>query len=366
MTVFSVHAAPSEYILKENALDLLEVKLLERKIRTVLIVHGTKSWEAVQPYWPQMEEVQWKDYTYGGECSFAEIETVSRLVQHHSFDAVIGVGGGKVLDLVKAACAETERQAILIPTLASNCAPWTPLSVIYDDSGTFIRYDIYPICTSLLLVDPQILVNSPKEMLIAGIGDTLAKWYEADVQMAGIDNKSVPLQIAYFAAKQCKDLLFKCTHGAVSAAKSGVVNDDFVTIVETIIMLGGMVGGYGDHYGRIAGAHSIHNGLTVLEETHHALHGDKVAYGILVQLVLEDKWAEIEELRLFYEEFGLPLSLNDIGVEDVTDTLINMIAENSTLTGESIHVMPIGVITVERVVKAIRKLEQFVYECKEC
>ena len=358
MTAFSVHGAPSEYILKENVLTLLEAKLLERGLRHVLVVHGKKSWEATKSYWPEMTEVQLEEYTYGGECSLAEMEAVSKLVENHSIDAVIGVGGGKVLDLVKAVCDSTERQSILIPTLASNCSPWTPLSVLYDDSGAFIRYDIYPVCSSLVLIEPRILVNAPVEMLIAGIGDTLAKWYEADVQMAVIDNKPVPLQISHYAAQQCKDILLQSAHGAVAAVKARTVNDDFVKVVEVIIMLGGMVGGYGDHYGRIAGAHAIHNGLTVLEGTHQALHGNKVAYGILVQLVLEDKWQEIEALRPFYEELGLPLSLVDLGVTEVTDTMITAVAEKATVAEESIHVMPIGVITAERVREAILALEQ--------
>ena len=80
-----------------------------------------------------------------------------------------------------------------------------------------------------------------------------------------------------------------------------------------------MVGGFGDYYGRVAGAHSIHNGLTVLKETHHALHGEKVAYGILVQLVLENKWTEIEELQVFYENLVLPASLKDLGVKIINE-----------------------------------------------
>lgn len=358
MTVLSVHGAPSEYILKENVLDLLETKLLERNLRKVLVVHGKKSWEAVNLYWPQMNDVQLEEYTYGGECSFTEIEAVAKLVENHLFDAVIGVGGGKVLDLVKAVCFTTGRQSILIPTLASNCAPWTPLSVIYDESGAFIRYDIYPVSSSLVLVDPQLLLEAPIEMFIAGIGDTLAKWYEADVQMEVIENKSIPLQISHYSARQCKDILLQYSHGAIAAAKSGKVNDDFAKVVEAIIMLGGMVGGYGDYYGRIAGAHAIHNGLTVLDETHHVLHGDKVAYGILVQLVLEDKRSEIEALRPFYEELGLPLSLREMGVANVTEEIITTIAEKATVAQESIHVMPIGKITAERVKQAIIELEK--------
>ena len=133
----------------------------------------------------------------------------------------------------------THRQAVLIPTLPSNCSPWTPVSVVYDDSGAFIRFDVYPVAASLVLVEPRILLQAPVSMLIAGIADTLAKWYEADVQMASIQNKSVPLEICYYTAKQCKDVLLHYSEGAVQAAKAGTLNDDFVKVVETIIMLGG-------------------------------------------------------------------------------------------------------------------------------
>lgn len=263
---------------------------MERGFRKILVVHGKKSWQAAKPFWPEFTRIEYEEYIYGGECSLTEIETVEKVINKNSYDALIAVGGGKVLDLVKAASHLTHKSFVLVLTLASNCSPWTPLSVIYDDSGAFIRYDIYPKSASLVVVEPRILVNAPINLLIAGIGDTLAKWYEADVQMSIIENKPVPLQISHYAAKQCKELLLAHSEGAIQAAETGTLNDDFVKVAETIIVLAGMVGGFGDQYGRIAGAHAIHNGLTILEETHHALHGEKVAYGILVQLVLEKKW----------------------------------------------------------------------------
>jgi len=359
MIAISVHGAPSEYILREGALSVLEEKLLERGLHKILVVHGVQSWEAVKPFWPKMNRVIYDEYTYGGECSFKEIDKVTKLVMGHSYDAIIGVGGGKVLDLVKVVCHETQRQSILIPTLASNCAPWTPISVLYDELGTFIRYDVYPVSTSLVLIEPKILLKAPLNMLVAGIGDTLAKWYEADVQMAGIENKPVPLQISHYAAKKCKDLLLQHSKTAIQAVKMEKLNDDFIKVAETIIVYGGMVGGFGDHYGRIAGAHAIHNGLTVLEETHHALHGDKVAYGILIQLVLEGKWDEIDQLIPFYKELGLPLSLHDLGVNEINEPLVGAVAAKACVPEESIHVMPIGTITADRVSEAIFTLEKY-------
>ncbi|GIN61006.1 glycerol dehydrogenase [Robertmurraya siralis] len=357
MQSFSVHGAPSEYILQEGALELLEGKLVERGLKNILVVHGVKSWNAVQPYWPMLSKVVYQEHTYGGECSLEEITELAKAVQKHAFDGVVGVGGGKVLDLVKAVCDMTHTQAILVPTLASNCSPWTPLSVLYDQTGAFIRYDVYPICASLVLIEPNILLHAPKAMFIAGIGDTLAKWYEADVQMERLPNKPVPLQISHYTALQCKNLLMGHSEGAIKAVNNGMLNDDFIKVVEAIIVLGGMVGGFGDHYGRIAGAHSIHNGLTALVATHHILHGNKVAYGILVQLVLEGKQHEIELLLPFYCRLGLPYSLKELGIQEIEDDIVTMIAEKSTLKGESIHVLPIGNIDADMVKKAIYELE---------
>jgi uncharacterized oxidoreductase len=355
---FSVHGAPSEYILAEGALAQLELKLLERGFRNVLIIHGKRSWRAAKPFFPDFSEVVFEEYIYNGECSLSEIESVTELVRQGEYDAIVGVGGGKVLDLTKAVSHHTGKLSVLIPTLASNCSPWTPLSVIYDESGAFIRYDIFPVSSSLVLIDPSVLLTAPVEWLIAGIGDTLAKWYEADVQMAGIYDKPVPLQISHYAARQCRDLLLQHSEGSIQAVNTGQLNDDFVKVVETIIVLGGMVGGFGDHYGRIAGAHAIHNGLTVLAETHGALHGEKVAYGILVQLVLEGKWEEIEKLLFFYQKLGLPQSLTHLGVSEIKKEVIEEVASKSAIPEESIHVMPIGPITSSRVSEAISLLEK--------
>ena len=251
----------------------------------------------------------------------------------------------------------THKPSILIPTLPSNCSPWTPVSVVYDDAGTFIRFDVYPVGASLVFVEPRILLHAPLEMLIAGIADTLAKWYEADVQMADITRQTRSfrnfLLLQLNSVKMC---CFNIQRERYKRLKQATLNDDFIKVIETIIMLSGMVGGFGDHYGRVAGAHSIHNGLTVLEETHHALHGEKVAYGILVQLVLENKWTEIDQLLVFYRQLGLPASLKDLGVKIINDEVIADVAEKSTVPEESIHVMP-GEMTSATVSKAMTDLE---------
>ena len=349
-----VRGAPAEYICKTGILEELEEKLQIRNINRVLILTGVKSWEAARFYFPNLRNVHVSHVFYNGECSLNEIERVAKLAKSAQVDAIIGVGGGKVLDVVKAAACASETKSVLIPTLASNCAPWTPLSVLYTDEGVMTHYDVYPISVDLLLVEPRILVEAPVPLLIAGIGDTLAKWYEADVQLSRITDPPVTLKVAHHTAKLCATEMFAHAEAAVQDAKAAKVSDAFINVVESIIMLGGMVGGYGDKFGRIAGAHSIHNGMTIAPESHEVLHGNKVAYGILVQLILEQKELEVDRLIPFYHRLGLPTSLHDLLIPS---SWIDDIAVQSTRKEESIHHMRSESMTAVEVANAMRQLE---------
>ncbi|MCM3550215.1 glycerol dehydrogenase [Niallia circulans] len=350
-----VRGAPHEYALEEGILSSLEARLQARGYRHVLVVHGDASWKAAERFWPEFTAVEATYWQYNGICSQNQMDQLATVVRSGKYDAIVGVGGGKLLDLVKGGAYQTKRPYVLVPTLASNCAPWTPLAAVYTDEGTYTHYDVYPENASLLLLEPRLLLTAPKELFVAGIGDTLAKWYEADVQLGSMDEKSPALEVAYYTAKLCRDILLDKSDEALHAFDIGEVSTAFCKVAETIIMLGGMVGGFGDQYGRIAGAHSIHNGLTVLAETHDILHGDKVAYGILVQLALEEKWHEIEALRPFYEKVGLPYSLTQLGISLQAD--LRSVAEKATVAEESIHVMPFPV-SADAVLSAVKKLEE--------
>lgn len=349
-----VRGAPAEYVCKIDVLSELEEKLRVRGINKVLLLTGKKSWEAIQEHFPDMEDIAVTHEFYNGECTLAEINRVATIAKTLKVDAILGVGGGKVLDVVKAATYESATKSILIPTLASNCAPWTPLSVIYTEEGVMTHYDVYPTSVDVLLVDPRVLVGAPVSMLVAGIGDTLAKWYEADVQIGKLTDPAVALKIAHYTARLCADEMFVYAEQAVADAKEAKVTEPFVKVLESIIMLGGMVGGFGDRFGRIAGAHSIHNGMTIAPESHTALHGDKVAYGILVQLLLEGKESEVDQLLPFYKKLGLPISLLEL---NIPTTWIDEIAIQSTRSKESIHLLRSEPITASEVAKVMQQLE---------
>ncbi|RDU38709.1 oxidoreductase [Neobacillus piezotolerans] len=351
-----VRGAPNYYACEAGILDSLPSLLGRHGIGNPLVLTGEKSWNATNSYFP--DGLDARRETYGGECSIEEIERIGSLVAHANHDAIIAVGGGKVLDLAKAAGDLVSIPFILIPTLASTCAAWTPLSVIYDSRGRFLHYTIFKGSALAILVEPAILVASPPAYLRAGIGDTLAKWYEADALLRQIHNWTVPMQIAREAALLCKTNLLAFGNEALEAAETGTATHELVKVCETIIMAGGMVGGFGDHFGRIAGAHSIHNGLTHLPEAHSFLHGDKVAYGILVQLMLEGREEEIIGLLPFYKKTGLPFSLKSMGIL-APERAAEVVAAKALAPGESIHFLDIA-LTTEHLTNSILQLERLV------
>lgn len=357
MAEFTVRGAPGTYICEEEILDSLEEHLLALGYRRILIVHGRDSWKAAASYFPEFQTLKADFIEYSGECSLAEIERIAE--SSTRAEAILGVGGGKILDLVKAAGQVRNIETILLPTAPSNCSAWTPISVIYTEEGNFHRFDIHARNAALLIIEPRIMLEAPKAMLIAGIGDTIAKWYEADVQIRQLAEKTAALTISHYTAKLCLDELIEHGEAALAAAERGELTSRFVKVMETIIMTGGMVGGFGDSYGRVAAAHSIHNGLTVLEETHHIQHGEKVAYGTLIQLILEDRWQEAEKLSVYFRKLGLPISLKDMGLSGVAEESILAVAEKSTEPSESIHLLRAGGVTAEELAKAMKTYEKY-------
>lgn len=348
----TVQGAPAIYKAESGVLKELPEWLADQSFTKAGVIHGEQSWKAAEPYFPDLTiPVQFEQYH--GECSHEEVARLSESLQDR--DVLISIGGGKVLDLGKACADRLHIPVVLIPTLASNCAPWTPLSVFYDNEGNFEEYIIYPRSTWMLLVEPELLVRAPEPYFRAGIGDTLAKWYEADVLTRSLASKPIAVDIALHAAKLCRDVLIQHGKAAVEAVRQQAVVPAFMRVVETIIMAGGMVGGYGDSYGRIAGAHSIHNGLTQVPATHAFLHGEKVAYGILVQLALEGRFDEIEALTPYYQEMELPVTLDDFKLNNKEEA-ISITAEHAVKPGESIRLM--NVMEAEQVEKAMFQIEK--------
>lgn len=280
---------------------------------------------------------------FGGECSLAEIERVKRRARDLQARVIVGAGGGKVLDTARAAAADLGLPVVNCPTIASSDAPCSALSVIYTDDGAFLQYRIYGKNPDLVLVDTEVIAQSPPRLLVAGMGDALATWFEARTCAEGnVRNMrgGASSRSALALAELCYRILLRDGVEALSALQTQSATPALERLVEANTLLSGL----GFESSGLAAAHAVHNGLTAVPETHTFFHGEKVAFGVLVQLVLERKpTAEVEEVLHFANRVGLPITLADIGLREAAAETLDRIASRSTAEGETIHHEPFAV-----------------------
>ncbi len=357
-----VKGAPGHYRIGEGILGELPQFIAELQIKNLHIISGRKSWQATKPYLPEeITRLEESNLTFvEGHTTLEKVNQLANKIKSNGIDAVLGIGGGTALDITKATAVQADIKSILIPSIAATCAAWTPLSVFYDRNGAFTHYTEFPLATTLVLVEPAIIAEAPVQYLKAGIGDTLAKFYEADALIEAFfteEELPVPVKVSQFSAIICRDVLLKDGQSALDSVNKGIVTNELTRVIEAIFMTGGMVGGFGEKAGRIAGAHSIHNGLTEAKEVKSLLHGELVAYGILVQLALEDKQEELIKLLDYYQKWALPTSLSQLNIVNEKKELLSAIIEKAILPHESIHFMK-REITKEAVFDAMMMVEK--------
>jgi len=357
MEMLPVKGAPSLYLCEEGVLDRLEELLGNYGFTRGVVIHGEKSWKCAQPYFPKFRKIALDFVPYRGNCSTSEINRISEICRNAGAEFVIGVGGGKISDLTKAVADQLKIDPVNIPTLPSTSAPWTALSIVYTDDKVYERTIFYLKSPLMVLLEPRMLLDSPLIYMRAGIGDTLAKWYESEIINRNKPNLRIPIRFALGTSKVIRDTLLANSAEAIRSFERKELTPELISIFEVIVMCGA-VSGFGSENTRVAAAHAVHNGLTRLEQTKRFIHGEIVAYGILVQLALEQNWDEIESLIGFYREIGLPCSLKELGIDAANDGELRTVAEGTLAPGESIYYID-RKFTQEDLITAMRDLETF-------
>jgi len=311
-------------------------RLVATRLRTLAVT------QPMQPILEQQLQVAQADY--GSDCSEAGLASLRQAVTAHQADLIIGVGGGKALDAAKLLAYQCQLPVVTIPTSAATCAAWTALANVYSEQGAFL-YDVsLDRCPDLLILDYELIQTAPQHTLVAGIGDAIAKWYEASVSSG--HSEQTLIIAAVQQARVLRDILFQKSTAALKEPGSAVWRE----VVDATVLLAGVIGGLGGAQCRTVAAHAVHNGLTHLP-IHSSMHGEKVAYGILVQLRLEEMLqanqlaaTARQQLLKFYAEIGLPQTLGDLGLGNITLAQLQKAAEIAVAPNSDIHRLPFKVV----------------------
>ena len=345
--MLSVFCSPSRYIQGKNATAVLGTEMFGMGLNgPALIVASRSPIRLLSETWKHTlgeAGISYAVHEFCGECSMAEIERIKQIAKQHKSQVIIGAGGGKVLDAARAVAADLSLPIVNCPTVASSDSPCSALSVIYSDDGIALRSQFHRKNADLVLVDTQLIAQSPPRLLVAGMGDALATWFEAKTCAdGGIKNLrgGLSTQAALTLAKLCYRTLLADGADALRSVHSKVVTPALERLVEANTLLSGL----GFESSGLAAAHAVHNGLTTAKGTHAYLHGEKVAFGLLTQLVLEGQpRAVLHRVLGFATEVGLPITLAEIGLTDVSKEVLQKIAVRATAENDTMHNEPFEV-----------------------
>ncbi|MGV8137815.1 MAG: glycerol dehydrogenase [Mangrovibacterium sp.] len=289
---------------------------------------------------------------FQGECCEKELNRLAEIIDRKKIDILVGIGGGKTIDTAKIVSDRAGIPVIIVPTIASTDAPCSGCAIIYTEGGIFDSVYYQKLNPQVVLVDTTIIANAPVRFLVSGMGDALATWFEArSCERTQSKNEcgGYSTLTGLNLAKLCYDTLLQYGPTAKIACESKVVTPALNCIIEANTLLSGI----GFESSGLAAAHSIHNGLTALDETHSFYHGEKVAFGVLAGLHLTGALpSEIETVYAFCETIALPTRLSDIGINDTSRDHLMKAAIKACDPAEGIH-HEAGLITPEKVLNAM-------------
>ncbi len=329
--------SPHRYIQGKGAIDHLGhyISILPSRRPVVLMTEGGK-----RRFGQRIEEgllktgVKWEIALFRGECCIEEIERVVAEIQksEQPADSLIAVGGGKCLDAGKAVAFRLGVPLAIFPTIASTDAPCSAVSVLYTKDGAGIGPEFYPNSPALVVVDTQIIADSPLRHFVAGMGDAVATYYEARTCYHNPSGRNMVGARLTIAALGLAELCAKTIFEDASRAIQSVENKKVDTSVERVVEANTLLSGMGFESGGLAAAHAIAAGLTVIPVLHQEyLHGELVGIGLVAQLILEKKQEEARLVARFLAEIGLPVSLQHLRLDIHSDADAIMEAMTSAM-----------------------------------
>lgn len=308
--------------------------------------------------------------SFSGESCMEAVAELAAYVEKCGCDVLVGVGGGKVLDTAKLVADEADMPRIIAPTSASSDAPAADWAAIYTPEGVHICGRKTRRSTELVLVDSEIIAKAPARLFSAGIGDALATWFEAEAcRRSGATNcvgkgyKNTRASMAL--SRECYNILMEKGVAALQAVKNGQITAAVEDVIEANVLLSGL----GFINGGLAGGHGLHSGLSSVPGGEASLHGEKVAFGLLCQLVMEEAGQDfLDGIMNFLCAVDLPVTLEQLGIACSEENL-NAIAEHTVCKNMLIHHEPFAVscASVKRAILAADSMgKAFLEERQVC
>lgn len=252
------------------------------------------------------------DHLLIGGNAYAEVQKVMEYLFVHESAIVVGVGGGRVIDVAKLAAHYTRRTFVSVPTQVSHDGIASPIAVIEHPSTGVTS--IGATAPEAVVVPLSTVLTAPEQTIRAGVGDLLGKLTALqDWRLAVAAGKDEFDDYAALLAELSVEHAFSFLSNARRPKKRDRAFVSFLT--RSLIMSGIAMTIAGSSRPCSGSEHLISHAIDSLFGG-RALHGEQVAVGTVAALVIQGRPDEARRLAALYRRLGLPTSPADIGLGD--------------------------------------------------
>ncbi len=288
---------PREVHVGENALE----KLSEYSSKNTLVVSGPKTRKIAGN---EAAEILETDIVTIDEPSMKEVEKVKQCLKGK--ELAIAVGGGKVIDVTKAASYDNNINFISVPTTCSNDGVASQMASLTNGST---RESIVTHPPFSVIVDFEIILNCPYNLIRGGIGDTISNFVAVkDWKLGNTVKNEYYGDYSSRLSLMVAELIKKRVH-SIREKKIGGLG----TLMEALISSGAAMGIAGSSRPASGSAHKFSHALDSLANK-SALHGEQCGVGAIAMSYLQgEDWREIKNTL---KEGGCPTTAKELGIDE--------------------------------------------------
>lgn len=244
----------------------------------------------------------------------SEIEVERITASCEDIDFIVGIGGGKVIDVAKLASKKRSIEFLSIPTAASHDGMASSRASIKGRDGSVSIEAHAPLG---VLADTKIIKNSPLRLYASGCGDILSKftatldWELANkVKGEGISEYSIAL------SRMTAKIIMDSSSVVAKRTEEGVRK-----VVKALISSGVAMSIAGTSRPGSGSEHKFSHTLDILSPN-SGLHGEQCGIGSIMMMHMHG--GDWETIRDVLKEIGAPTTAAELGfdAETIVDALI--------------------------------------------
>ncbi|MGW4440912.1 iron-containing alcohol dehydrogenase family protein [Streptomyces sp. NPDC004596] len=291
--------------IRPGALDDLAGVLADERIsqsgRLAVAVSNGSGARLRERLTPSLPGATW--YEVGG----GTIDDAVRLagdIKAGRYDAVVGLGGGKIIDCAKFAAARVGLPLVAVATNLAHDGLCSPVATLDNDAGRGSYGVPNPIA---VVIDLNVIREAPVRFVRSGIGDAISNISAvADWELANRVNGEKIDGLAAAMARQAGE--------SVLRHPGGVGDDGFLQVLaEALVLTGIAMSVSGDSRPSSGACHEINHALDLLYPKRAAAHGEQCGIGAAFAMHLRGAHEEAAYMARVLRRHGLPVLPEEIG-----------------------------------------------------